>query len=292
MKNLLKKIHSLRNAILALDWTPDDSYMMSTGQVKYVSIKKMKRQIAPLYYDVGIDFNFNMLEYSDNGSLTRVKMEIILTDIDTGLSQNTIVIAEAKNVNKKGEPNDKTMEIAQAYALRMYYTAKYHLIDGIEYDNEGESTESLLEAGSVRSITQTKITETPSTVSAPAPAVSGSVPSVPQLSKADESKVAPVTVAEQKVESIPAPASTGGGTGVKAPNVEANHRCLSKAEQKAVDNAFKAITEYHDEGKITDEQFDSAKSLWERSTNSTDVFNLMKMKGSLEKTIKTANPKW
>lgn len=288
MKNLLAKIHNLRNKILALDWSPDESYALNGGLVKFVSIKKMKRQIAPLYYEVGIDFNFNMLEQVDCGALTRVTMEIVLTDVDTGISQTTRIIAEAKSTNKKGEPNDKTMEIAQAYALRMYYTGKYHIIDGIEYDSEGESTESILEASAVGPSPQTRLTDTPRVV--PIPVTNASVPSVPQLTKADESKVAPVEV--PVVKESPVSTESVVSEKPKGRDVESNHRCLSKTEQRAIENAFKAITEFHDAGQITDEQFATAKALWEQSTNSTDVFNLMKMKTTYEKSVKTALPKW
>lgn len=123
-----KRLNMARAAIYTADWEPDKAFKIQGNIVPYVSINKMKRNIAPALLKSGINFdvNFDELEMKTVGSSNYWSVRCTVTFYDEdGYSMKASAIG--------GCPaSDKGINICQTYALKQVLSNVFLLIDGIE----------------------------------------------------------------------------------------------------------------------------------------------------------------
>lgn len=150
-----KRLNEARATIYTADWTPDKAFKIQGNIVPYVSINKMKRNIAPALLKHGIDFdvNFKNLEMRQNGSSAFWSVECTVTfyDVD-GYSMSATAIGGCG-------ATDKGINICQTYALKQVLSNVFLLIDGIEPEDLEKSTE-----GTFRKKTEEEVEEVKSEI--------------------------------------------------------------------------------------------------------------------------------
>ena len=125
-----RKFNSARKAVYAADWTPDKAFKIQGNMVPYVSIAKMKRNIAPALLKSGIDFTveFSDLVQRTVGTSTTywsVTCKVSFFDEDTGYGMSTAAIGGYAGT-------DKGITICQTFALKQALSSVFLIIDGIE----------------------------------------------------------------------------------------------------------------------------------------------------------------
>lgn len=132
---LLQKISELRKDVLAKDWADDKMFTMpGKGGYPYLSADKVKKTLAPLFAKHGLELH---MEFSDLefrvpiGNMSQhwtIKLTASLVDVDTGMSQSTIVYGEA------GDSGDKGVPKAQTCAIKQWVLTEFLIADGIDPD--------------------------------------------------------------------------------------------------------------------------------------------------------------
>jgi hypothetical protein len=138
------KMNRAREELLTLDWK-DDKFLSLGGRsgYNYLSIDKIKRNIAPVLQrngiELGIDYeNLNMVgDPKDAMQHWTVRLEASLIDIDTGYERRYSAYGES------ADHGDKGVNKAQTAAMKQFLSNVFLLIDGIDPDaTGGESTGS------------------------------------------------------------------------------------------------------------------------------------------------------
>lgn len=124
-----KKFNAARATIYTADWEPDKAFKIQGNVVPYVSINKMKRNIAPALLKNGIDFgiDFDDLQMRQNGTAAYWSVRCTMTffDQDTGYSESSTAVGGCG-------ATDKGINICQTFALKQVLGNLFLLIDGIE----------------------------------------------------------------------------------------------------------------------------------------------------------------
>ena len=245
-----EKVMAMRQDILNMDWSPDGSFPLSGKKVWFVSLKKMKRQIAPLFVKHKIDFDFDILSVnevlpSDIGVLQKIKVKVkfTLTDSEDGSQIGSTVYGYGPAFDEKG------IKTAVSYATNIYLSTKFNIIDGME-DGESDSDNYVADELSKRAI------------------------------KPTEKKAEEPTESKPRTERPQPKVSQDEPSGEKPAKAK-----LSVAEQKAADNAMKKITEMFDKGQLMEDVYLKAKNIYE-SIDSAGVFKLMEIRKSQEQTVR------
>ena len=135
-KLLQTKILDAHLDILKCDWSPDMAYQVQGNIVRYVSLSKMKANIAPIFQSHGLLLNlyFDRPEIlAPAGKLAQhymIRMEVTLTDAGSGFSTKDVVWGEA------GDTGDKGITKAESYAFKQWLSTKFMLADGIDIEDE------------------------------------------------------------------------------------------------------------------------------------------------------------
>lgn len=304
---VINKIDRFRGLAIALDLAPDKRYTLKSGVVEYVSISKFKRQLAPLFGKVGLDFKFNILDVTDipttysvvgekvsadgsvvktfvtNNGRTRVKVEFILTDVENGDEDRSVLISDVGLDNI-----EKAIEIALSYSMRAYFTNRFMLVDGIECDEVGDlitegtcmreiepspetATAPIVMEAPVRIPVRPKVEEVPKTVVAPAP------------------KTIVVPKADTKVETV-VKEPAGPEAPKEEPKAEAKAESkipanISRVERIAVEKTMTNIEKRIAEGHVSDELYQKVTDLFTNLKTSADVEELMAINRDIEASI-------
>ena len=125
-----KKMNEVRKESLTLDWETDKTIPIGRGGgYRYISIYKMKRNLAPVFAKYGIELlpKYSELQTFQVGPATQfsIKLEIRLTDVDTGYTE----IAETYGC---APASDKGPTIAMSFAMKQWLSDQFMLIDGID----------------------------------------------------------------------------------------------------------------------------------------------------------------
>jgi len=138
----LKKKNEARKKASMLDWEKDGVYSAG-GRIgyRYLTVAKMKRNLLPIFMECGLDFKFdyqNLQKFEAIGNMSQhwvLECTATLTDVDTGYSETSVVYGEA------GDSGDKALGKASTYALKLWLSNTFMLIDGI--DSEGSDGEGM-----------------------------------------------------------------------------------------------------------------------------------------------------
>lgn len=301
-QSIYQKIRQMREEVVTLDWTPDKSYIFKGTKIDYVTISKMRKNFAPLFAKCGLDFDFNILEVTNHEDYVRIKVEFIITDVDSEQMNITTLFADGSSEFKDGH-NDKAIEIALSYAGRMYFTTKFQIADGIEADTEGDEVVSNVQlALDERAIPEEPVIKVVSPTIQPVvkirPVVESQAPSghktvilnnkSTQKPVDDEQKPdvsIPVETPKSPLESNEesTPVSKTVGEEVKAVNVNSNPK-ISDKEKIASDKAWGVIEKAYKEGQLVEESYHHAKSLYD-NLDSNNVAILLHLKKDIEGSI-------
>lgn len=135
-KVLQMKILDAHLDILKCDWSPDMAYQVQGNIVRYVSLSKMKANIAPIFQSHGLLLNLSFDKpeiLAPAGKLAQhymIRMEVTLTDAGSGFSTKDVVWGEA------GDTGDKGITKAESYAFKQWLSTKFMLADGIDIEDE------------------------------------------------------------------------------------------------------------------------------------------------------------
>lgn len=137
-----KKLNKMRDECNGLDWTTDKHVGIGMKGYDYISIYKMKRNLAPLFAKHGIEFipKYHDIETKQAGAAYQwvVHLDATMIDIDTGYEVAAQTIGCSPTT-------DKGPTVAMAYALKQWLSDQFFLIDGMidpdagEEDNTGKS---------------------------------------------------------------------------------------------------------------------------------------------------------
>ena len=135
---LLKKMNDFRNAVIKdCDWTADGQMRIQGNLIKYISIAQMKAALAPLYAQYGLEFDADMPTapiYNADSRQWCVGVKFSVTDIETGEEKSNTIWSAASG--------EKGMAVAESYSLKMYYSLKYNLADGIDPEKDNTVSSS------------------------------------------------------------------------------------------------------------------------------------------------------
>ena len=261
------KLNEMRAESNTLDWTPDKFVSLNSTGTKgyhYISVYKMRRNLAPLFAKHKIEFipKYYDVELKQVGSsyywVTHLEARMI--DTESGFETSAYSIG--------GAPvSDKGISISKAFALKEWLSDQFLLIDGMidpEEDtpapvakafvkkepSEEEAAKSQILAKSIRPLD-------------PVPPKTDSTPV--KVDKAESAPAdPPVKVSAQ--ESAPAvPADDG---------VPENKEGVPIPQMNAIKNIFKIRTQWAKDGKMSVEEYNqmSADYLEVNDSASSVVF--------------------
>lgn len=130
------KMNKIRAGVLAADWEKDKYLSFGAKGYHYLSVDKMKRNIAPILLANGMELSvhFHDLEQRQEiGSMSQhwtVMLDATLVDMETGFEKTYMVYGES------GDSGDKGVSKAQTAAMKQFLSNTFMLIDGIEPDAE------------------------------------------------------------------------------------------------------------------------------------------------------------
>lgn len=131
------KMNKVRADILTLDWK-DDKFLPLGGRsgYDYLSIDKIKRNLAPVFQTHGIDLGIeycDLMQLGDPNASNQhwiIKLKASLIDIDTGFERIYTAFGESS------DHGDKGVNKAQTAAMKQILSNTFLLIDGIDPDAE------------------------------------------------------------------------------------------------------------------------------------------------------------
>lgn len=273
----LKKKNEARKKASTLDWSKDKalSYNGKLGY-KYLSIDKMKRNLLPVFMDVGLDFKTEYETVTKQDAIGQmaqhwiVECVITLTDVDTGYFETTRVFGEA------GDSGDKAIAKAGTYALKTWLADTFMLIDGVDPDQGSDTIGSRAftpktdkEQEEVKSKVFEQAVPVPAKPAKPAvPAVKNVAGTMKDSGDPTEKKEAPVpkpepakATTEKKVEIPPVPKPkmperkmTPAEEAVEKLKVEKlSNFEPTEPQKRAFDRIFRYYGVLGQKGEITDE---------------------------------------
>lgn len=262
-KNINGKLKSLCERFQALDWTPDKDYTRPGPKgipqtIYYTSLKKIKKNVMPVYADLGLDIKINIVSVTTDGGRVQFTCDIVLTDLDSGEHDVTRIISASPTM-------DKGEAIALSNAQRMYYSSRYG-IEGLEFEEEdGEPN--------VNGILSAKA------IPVPAPAVSA--PATQHVPTADvpASNVSATAVPQAKPSQAEQPK-------VSPPPAKPVQTKLSMVEAQTRVKSMEIIERLKD--NISEEDYATAKSVFENCSTSKDISILLDIKHKAESKVKPA----
>lgn len=271
-KEICSKIQKFRKEILKEDWKPDSSYTRPGPRgmplvINYVSINKIKRNTAPIHAELGLDLKINMDEVIDTPSNgVRGKFTFILTDLDSCQTDETTVYSSAPS-------SDKGEAVSISNAIRIFYSSRFGIVDGIEFDEHDDVSE-MKSALSEKAIPPAESVPAPASVSAPAP-VSESAKTPVQQTLQDK----PEVKAESKTESGPV-IKTAPKTDKPAEST------LTPIEERACNNAIRKIESL--KANLKDEDYNRAYEIYGERKTTADVTALLTILRKAESGMKPA----
>lgn len=257
-------MNKVRAELLALDWK-DDKFL-SLGGMKgynYLSIDKIKRNLAPVLQANGIDLGIeycDLTQLGDANAATQhwiVTLKASLIDISTGFERIYTAFGESS------DHGDKGVNKAQTAAMKQFLSNTFMLIDGVDPDaDSGERTGAftpktpteVLEAKSA--ILSNAVKPKPAVPQKPAPVIR---PMAPKNVPKEENTESPAEVPEQKpvkkepeVSGLAEPTpelSPDAISVIAAESVESLN--ISGPQKGAIANIIKVRTRLAQEGKLS-----------------------------------------
>lgn len=261
-KNINAKLKSLCERFQVLDWTPDKDYTRPGPRgpqtIYYTSLKKIKKNVMPVYADLGLDIKINIVSATTDGGRVQFTCDIVLTDLDSGESDITRIISASPTM-------DKGEAIALSNAQRMYYSSRYG-IEGLEFEEEeGEpNVNGILSAKAIPVPTpavSVPVTQHGPTADVPAPVASATAVPQAKPSQAEMPKVSP-------------------------PPAKPVQTKLSMVEAQTRVKSMEIIERLKD--NISEEDYATAKSVFENCSSSKDISILLDIKHKAESKVKPA----
>ena len=131
------KMNKVRAELLTLDWK-DDKFLSLGGRsgYNYLSIDKIKRNLAPVLQANGIDLGIEYCDLTQLGDANAAMQHWIVTlrasliDIESGFERTYIAFGESS------DHGDKGVNKAQTAAMKQFLSNTFMLIDGIDPDAE------------------------------------------------------------------------------------------------------------------------------------------------------------
>lgn len=131
------KMNKVRADLLTLDWK-DDKFLSLGGRsgYNYLSIDKIKRNLAPVLQANGIDLGIEYCDLTQLGDVNAAMQHWIVTlkasliDIESGFERTYTAFGESS------DHGDKGVNKAQTAAMKQFLSNTFMLIDGIDPDAE------------------------------------------------------------------------------------------------------------------------------------------------------------
>lgn len=138
--SVTQRISEMRTDILAQDWTPDKAYSVKGNLVRYVSIDKIKKTLAPLFPKHGLEFSIAFEppiiqpsnKISEQGLPTSDKDVVIGAEIEIVSVDDPSDRRFYSSYGGARATIDKAIGIAQSYVLRYWMINTFLIVDGID----------------------------------------------------------------------------------------------------------------------------------------------------------------
>lgn len=252
--SIYEKIEKAHDLIQKADWNPDQAYSIGRANITYVSGKKLKRTLGPIWKACRLDLSENEISAEElDRYRTRTVTDFIFTDLETGEQDVRRVIADAINYSaSKEESIVNAPLVAGSYAYRKYVVNRFHIIDGYEInidgEVEGEDISVGLKARAIPEQTENPVRNTPKTEEEPKEVV------VPQQEEMT----------------------------AKKPYIG-----LSARERGAADRAFDNLTTLYGKGEVVEETYLKAKAIYESLENPSQLEKLLAINREAKANLKT-----
>ena len=199
------KMNLVRGDLLSLDWK-DDKFLSLGGRsgYNYLSIDKIKRNLAPVLQQRGLDLGIEYCDLTQLGDVNAavqhwtVTLKASLIDIESGYERVYTAYGESS------DHGDKGVNKAQTAAMKQFLSNTFLLIDGIDPDAEDKT--SVTTSSFNRSPTETLVVKSKildKAIKTPAVSVPDTNDEVAEKATgapADEQKPAENTETESKTE--------------------------------------------------------------------------------------------
>lgn len=135
------KMNLVRGDLLSLDWK-DDKFLSLGGRsgYNYLSIDKIKRNLAPVLQQRGLDLGIEYCDLTQLGDVNAavqhwtVTLKASLIDIESGYERVYTAYGESS------DHGDKGVNKAQTAAMKQFLSNTFLLIDGIDPDAEDKAS--------------------------------------------------------------------------------------------------------------------------------------------------------
>lgn len=259
------KMNKVRADLLTLDWK-DDKFLSLGGRsgYNYLSIDKIKRNLAPVLQAHGIDLGIeycDLTQLGDANAATQhwiVTLKASLIDISTGFERVYTAFGESS------DHGDKGVNKAQTAAMKQFLSNTFMLIDGIDPDADtGERTGTFTpktptETLVAKSKVLANAVKPPVVKAEPAPKVE-ETKDVPEKAP-EEPKEEPKVEPKEEVKDEPVESETPAEEPVKEEFVPLVAESLKELkitapQRSAIARIIETKTKWATEGKITPAEY-------------------------------------
>lgn len=251
---LYAKMNKLRALVIQQNWEDDKIFKGGagfTGGYGYISADKVKKNLAPLFAECGLELRMNFSDLQSFEAIGNMKQHWVLKltariiDTETGAYDESVVYGEA------GDSGDKGINKAQTCAVKQWAFHNFLIADGIDPDafnviqpTEVKFNKTPEEREEVLSKARAHAMEPP----APEPKVKmeKAVPATMELKK--DAKVGAVPVKED------------------APKFE-----LAGPQKNAINKILERVKKENEEGQWGPEEYDEFDSMYHEISSSKDA---------------------
>lgn len=249
MSEINRKIKAIREDLLKCDWTPDAQYSRPGAKgmsqtIHYVTANKIKRNYAPVFAQHGVDYKVNMLSLEESDKGCRLQADVILTDLDSDETDVTHMISDSPTV-------DKGASISLTNVMREYFSSRFGIVDGLNFEEEEGDLVSILSARAVE----------------PMKSPSNSVPVAVEPNK-NVLHTLDIPVPDKNAKSKP------------KSDTPTNDKPLSPMEEKGCVKAMTFIESVKD--SIDPALYEKAKNVFDNRSTTADVLVLMEIKRDIQ----------
>lgn len=262
------KMSKARADILTLDWK-DDKFLSLGGRngYNYLSIDKIKRNLAPVLQTHGIDLGIEYCDLTQLGDANAavqhwiVTLKASLIDVSTGFERTYTVFGESS------DHGDKGVNKAQTAAMKQFLSNTFMLIDGIDPDAEDKPSagDSFIKTPTETLVAKSRILANavkPPVATEPAPKadVTKSVPEKASEGPKEGPKVEPKVEPKEEVKEGPVVAETPADGPVKSELASIIPESLKELnvtapQRSAITRIIETRTKWATEGKLTPAEY-------------------------------------
>lgn len=249
-----KKMNEIRTESLALDWETDKTVPIGRTSYGYISIYKMKRNLAPLFAKHGMEIlpKYDDLHVMQVGAAVQfsIRLEMRIVDMDTGYEETSVTYGCAP-------AGDKGPTVAMSFAMKQWLSDQFLLIDGIDPEAATSDAPTPERKFNIRTMEETETARSKI------------------LEKAVKPEPTPVAKPEPAPEDIPSTPAPAAEVSVPEMNLTKLQE-IPRPQANAIEKIIKIRTQWALEGKIKTEDYNQMSADYLDVTDSASAVVFIK----------------